>query len=77
VNTQLILPEHVERPAADQLVAVIAEVLVYAGRVPITEAYDLCNLQPTTRAAILAAQAAVAVLIAHEIGQGVGDGAEH
>ena len=73
MTTQIVLPDNVNRAAADQLVAVIAAALMYAGNVPITEAYDNCGLQPTTRAAILAAQVALSVLIAHEIGQEVGE----
>lgn len=34
--------------------------------------YNQCNLDPTHRACLLAARAAVAVLIAHNFGQGVG-----
>lgn len=63
------LPAHIEQKAVDDLTATIAGVLAYESDVPITLAYDACNLQPTSRAAMLAAQAAVAVLLAHEIGQ--------
>jgi len=67
------LPEHLNRQALENLTLTITELLMYGVNVPVTVGYDASNLQPTSRAAWLAANAAVSVLLAHEIGQEVGD----
>lgn len=54
--------EDLERELAD---AIMLDVEIF-------KRLEKCNLQPTTRAAALAARAAVLVLIAHDIGQEVG-----
>jgi len=67
------LPDHVDAAAVEKLIAVLAYTLrgeAIDGSVAVY--LDACNLQPTSRAALLAAEAAVAVLVAHEIGQEVG-----
>jgi hypothetical protein len=69
----IALPEHVNTRAVDTLIETIAAALAYQSDPVITDALDKCNLQPTSRAVLLAAQAAVAVLLAHEIGQEVAE----
>jgi len=61
------LPNHIEDRKVEWLVTSLERWLLTVSEV---EAY---NLHPTTRAARLAAEAAVCVLLAHEIGQEVGD----
>lgn len=63
------LPQHIDRDALERLTLTITELLEYGAHVPVSLAYDASNLQPTSRAAWLAANAAVNVLLAHEIGQ--------
>lgn len=66
------LPEHVKEEAVEELIDELANYLLQApGLKPALEA---CELQPTTRAAGLAARAAVLVLVAHELGQTVASG---
>jgi len=62
----ITLPDHVSEAAYHALVETIAGAI--QSDVLITDAMDNASLQPTSRAAILAAQAAVAVILAHEIG---------
>lgn len=54
--------EDLERELAD---AIMLDVEIF-------KRLEKCNLQPTTRAAALAARSAILVLIAHNIGQEVG-----
>jgi len=58
------LPEHIDEQAVEKLITAMAR--------SIERRYifqmDACNLLPTSRAARLAAEAAVCVLLAHEIG---------
>lgn len=67
----LVLPEHISEAAVTSLVMTIAEALGPGFVDEITTALSDCDLQPTSRATYLAASAAVAVLLAHEIGQEV------
>ncbi len=63
------LPEHVSEEAVEALIDKLADYLLALRSLrPMLEA---CGLQPTTRAAGLAARAAVLVLVAHELGQTV------
>ena len=64
------LPPHITPEAVEDLTNAIANLLDYAS---ILMFLDKCNLQPTSRARWLAAQSAVNVLLAHEIGQEVSD----
>lgn len=73
MSTDAVLPTHVSQDAYVALVETIAGALIYEGNPLITDALDACNLQPTSRAAILAASATAAVLVAHEVGQEIGD----
>lgn len=66
------LPPHVSPEACQALIETVAGALAYGGDVIITDALDHANLQPTSRAVLLAAYAAVAVLLAHEMGQEYG-----
>jgi len=66
------LPEHIDEKAIEKLITALAK-RIADGLVVSMEA---CNLQPTTRAARLAAEAAVCVLLAHEIGQEVNSNPE-
>jgi len=61
------LPEHIDEKAVEKLITAMARSIErrYIWQM------DACNLQPTSRAARLAAEAAVCVLLAHEIGQEV------
>jgi len=61
------LPNHIRAAAVEALVTALAKTI--QGGLP--NAMDSCELQPTRRAARLAAEAAVCVLLAHEIGQEV------
>jgi hypothetical protein len=61
------LPKHIDEKAVEDLINDLAN-RIYANMKTFMEG---CNLQPTTRAAKLAAEAAVCVLLAHEIGQEV------
>lgn len=70
--TNITLPKQISQEAYQALVETIAGALAYEGDAIITDALNKANLQPTSRAVMLAAQAAVAVLLAHEIGQEVG-----
>jgi hypothetical protein len=63
------LPNGTSHEAAASLVEVIAGALMPGWVEEISIALDKCELQPTSRATYLAASAAVAVLLAHEIGQ--------
>ncbi len=63
------LPEHIDPDNIERLTEVIADKILQDAVV--LQALDLCNLDPTTRAARLAAHAAVIVLLAHELGQEV------
>ena len=56
----------------DNLIATIAEQLDASPIV--TDALMACGLEPTSRAFWLAADSAVNVLLAHDIGQTVGEG---
>ena len=60
------LPKHIDEKAVEKLVWDLAN-RIYS---QMQTSMESCNLQPTTRAARLAA-AAVCVLLAHEIGQEV------
>jgi len=67
------LPDHITESNIEKLISSIAASLFYGNtEEPVGWALDACDLQPTTRAAHLAAEAAVCVLLAHEIGQEVG-----
>ncbi len=61
------LPDHIRASAIEVLVTALAKVIQDG----VPDAMDSCELQPTRRAARLAAEAAVCVLLAHEIGQEV------
>jgi len=61
------LPKHIDEQAVEKLIRDLAN-RIYAN---MQTSLEGCNLQPTTRAAKLAAEAAVCVLLAHEIGQEV------
>ena len=63
------LPKHIEAAQVENLVTALAKAI----QDWLTDSMEACNLQPTSRAARLAAEAAVCVLIAHEIGQEVGE----
>lgn len=71
------LPARVSQEAYQALVETISGALAYEGDAIITDALNKANLQPTSRAVILAAQAAVSVLLAHEIGQEVAEDEKH
>lgn len=62
-----LLPEHIEEHAVETLVSVIHERIMDDPE--IKDALEACNMQPTNRAATLAAMSAVNALLAHEIGQ--------
>jgi hypothetical protein len=62
------LPSHIQESDVEKLI----DRLDFLIRELMDEELDACNLQPTTRAARLAAEAAVCVLLAHEIGQEIG-----
>jgi hypothetical protein len=64
-----ILPERIDAAAVDNLIDAIQDQL--RDNPGIQDALDACNLQPTRRAAWLAASSAVLVLLAHEFGQEV------
>ncbi len=64
-----ILPEHISQASVVVLAAVICERILCDPEVK--DALEACELQPTSRAASLAAMSAVNVLLAHEIGQEV------
>jgi len=78
--SQFELPGHIDPSDLEILIRNIALCLSYdpaeqkgAPGIPtLTELYDACNLQPTSRACYLAAHVAVLTLLAHEIGQEVG-----
>ena len=70
-----LLPEHVGELEVEALVSTIYERLL--DDPAITDALEACNLQPTSRAAWLAANSAVIVLIVHEIGQEVAEDSKH
>jgi hypothetical protein len=65
--TMIKLPDHIQAIAIESLILALS--LRIQGTVV---EIDACNLQPTSRASRLAAEAAVCVLLAHEIGQEVG-----
>lgn len=64
-----LLPAHIDPADVENLVATLAAAL--ADDPVIRDALEACNLQPTSRAGWLASQAAVIVLVMHEIGQEV------
>jgi len=61
------LPDHILAADVEKLIEALA--LRIQGT---TVELEACNLQPTSRPSRLAAEAAVCVLLAHEIGQEVG-----
>ena len=78
--SQFELPGHIDEADLEILIHHVALMLAYDTLVSdpseeppsLTKLYDACNLQPTSRAAYLAAHNAVLTLLAHEIGQEVG-----
>jgi len=62
-----------KKAAIDTLRATIQEQLLTSP--VITDALEACDLQPTTRAAWLAADSALNVILAHELGQEVAEDA--
>ncbi len=64
-----VLPEHIAPGDVENLIDALAEDLAHDP--VIRDALEACHLQPTSRANWLAAQAAVIVLVMHEIGQEV------
>jgi len=64
-----ILPDHIDAWDVENLISTIEEQLEVSPL--IQDALNKCNLQPTMRACWLAANSAVLVLLAHEIGQEV------
>ncbi len=58
------LPNHIKQQAVENLIEALAKTIEFG-----SFEMDQCELQPTSRAARLAAEAAVCVLLAHEIGQ--------
>jgi len=64
-----ILPDHIDSWDVENLISTIEEQLEDSP--VIRDALEACSLQPTTRACWLAANSAVLVLLAHEIGQEV------
>jgi hypothetical protein len=69
VEWEDVLPEHIAPEAVEALIGTLADTL--AMDPGIVDALEACHLQPTSRANWLAAQAAVIVLVMHEIGQEV------
>jgi len=63
------LPDHVPAEAAEKLITVLAYTLRGEAINGSVDVYmDACHLKPTSRAAVLAAEAAVAVLVGQEAG---------
>lgn len=70
-----LLPEHIDEADVENLVSILHERIMDDPE--LRDAFEACNLQPTNRAASLAAMSAVNVLLAHELGQEVaGDAME-
>lgn len=65
------LPEHVKPKAAEHLIDEIADEFLNPSTSDLQDALEACGLQPTTRAAGMAARTAATVLLAHELGQTV------
>jgi len=65
------LPNSVQKEAVDLLIGQLARLLAWD--MEISLCLERCGLQPTERAAVLAATAAVSVLFAHEVGQEVAE----
>jgi hypothetical protein len=64
-----VLPEHIAPGDVENLISAVTGEL--SMNPVIADALEACHLQPTSRANWLAAQAAVIVLVMHEIGQEV------
>jgi hypothetical protein len=71
MSNTIQLPLRINQDDVDSLTHAVAEFLQYGVNRNVTRWYDECEMQPTSRAAWLAASAAVAVLLVHEIGQEV------
>lgn len=65
------LPEHIDPVDLENLISTLAAVITEDQ--DLREALDICNLDPTPRAVMLASEAAINVILAHEIGQEVGN----
>lgn len=66
-----VIPQHIDPIDVENLAATLAVLITEDPEM--AGALEICNLQPTSRAAHLAANAAVNVLLAHEIGQEAGN----
>jgi len=64
-----LLPEPMNERAVENLVVILHERIMDDPE--LRDALEACNLQPTYRAATLAAMCAVNVILAHELGQEV------
>ena len=65
-----LLPGHIDEADVENLVAILHERIMDDPE--LRDALKACNVQPTNRAATLAAMSAVNVILAHELGQEVG-----